>query len=382
MGLADHDSGGGGPCVSRKVARWTSECIVQASQYRAIELSSVGSACQLLVLVVLLSGHCVIAAAQAPTTTVSGSVRDTSGVPITGAEVLIGRRSGRTTASGAFLVDSVTPGRNTLTVRGIGLVPVRSVIDVPVAGLTDLTFHLSAAVTILPTISVSGQRQGIYGTVALVGERAAVGAWIQVLGPGGGEIQADSGGRFAFPNLRQGSYLVRITLPQFSERRIAVLLGRNEGKELAINLLPSSVVSSRADGRALEDLGKRLSFGLRMDRVMRDDLSKRGSIDVCDLPQLRSTIGGPNGTITLIVNGTTVYRNMPVHSLCSWRADEIELVEFGSNICTDVTGTVATLVGAFCSGFGRRIAPPRNLPGQSGRMGGVEGPFVLVWEKR
>jgi hypothetical protein len=313
-----------------------------------------------------------------------GTVQDSLGAPLAGAEVVVGRRSAVTTAQGLFVVDSLTPGRHSLTVRKIGYNPIREVLEIPPGGLGPRIYRMREATTILPTVVVEGSRPGIYGTVVLVGDRPAIGARIQVLGPGGGEVLADSGGRFAFATLEQGAYLVRVTLPGFSERRITVALARNQGRELAISLLPSRVVASRLDVGALEDLGKRLTYGMRMDRVMREDLALRGPINVCDLPQLRSTVGGPNNMITLILNGTTIYRNMPVRTLCSWRVDEVELVEFGSGLCTDVTRTLATLLGQMCSGFGRRIGPPPRSP--SGRGGAPSrvpvGPFVVLWERR
>jgi hypothetical protein len=117
---------------------------------------------------------------------------------------------------------------------------------------------------------------------------------------------------------------------------------------------------------------------------MREDLALRGPINVCDLPQLRSTVGGPNNMITLILNGTTIYRSIPVRTLCSWRADEVELVEFGADLCTDVTRSLADLLNHFCPNFGRRIGPPpRSSSGRGGAPSRVPvGPFVVLWERR
>ncbi|MDZ4674534.1 MAG: carboxypeptidase-like regulatory domain-containing protein, partial [Gemmatimonadota bacterium] len=245
------------------------------------------------------------------------------------------------------------------------------------------SYRLLWAAAILPTVIVEGDRPGIHGTIALVGQRPAAGARVQLLGPDGREVRSDTAGRFAFPGLRNGSYMVRITYPQFSERRISVLLGRNEGRELAVNLLPSTRISSRADIGALDDLGKRLKFGMRMDRVLEDDLRKRGPINVCDIPQVRSVIGSDNASTTIIVNGTTVYRDMPVYSLCSWHADEVEMVEFAWSVCSDATKTVADLLNVWCQGTSGRIPPPRSLSGRTGSMSGAtSSSFVIIWERR
>lgn len=324
------------------------------------------------------------AAAQGPLVQLRGTVQDSLGAPLAGAEVVVGRRSAVSTAQGTFVMDSLTPGRYSLTVRKIGFIPVRQVLDVPRAGLSGLAFRLHQASTILPTVVVEATRAGIHGVIALAGERPAAGATVSILGPDGREVEADGGGRFGFPDLRPGAYLVRVTLPGWSERRVSVQLRRGEGRELAINLLPTPRPLSRADLPALEDLDRRLKFGLRMERVTAEDLQRRGSTNACDLPQLRAVVGGRNSQVTLIVNGTTVYRSMPVHTLCAWRADEIEMVEFGPSVCSDVTRTVATLLGVWCPRSSRRITtPPRSLSGQTGAMsGGDLGAYVILWERR
>jgi hypothetical protein len=69
------------------------------------------------------------------------------------------------------------------------------------------------------------------------------------------------------------------------------MLARNEGRELAISLFPSSRIASRLDIGAMEDLTRRLSIGLRTERTTREDLQKRGQNNLCDLPQLRGWLG-------------------------------------------------------------------------------------------
>lgn len=333
-------------------------------------------------ILLFISGICV---AQAPVVVVRGSVLDGAGGPVGDAEVLVGRRIGRTTASGAFFIDSISPGRYTVTVRKVGFAPLRELIEVPEAGLAGRVYRLLKAPTVLSTVMVVAARPGIFGTVSLEGARPAVGARIDVIGPRGSDVLADIAGRFAFPRLGAGSYLVRVTLMGWSERRIAVQLGRDTGQELSITLVPSGLMVTRSDDEALEDLGKRLSFGLRSDRVMRDELALRGVTNVCDLPQLRSTLGGRNRTITLILNGTDVYLNTPVYTLCSWRADEVELVEFAPTVCSDVSRSVEKLFPRLrCTGFSRRQGRgPTSISGQTGSMhGGDGGPFVILWERR
>jgi len=322
-------------------------------------------------------------AAQQPTQSVRGTVRDGAGAPLPGAEVVIGRRSGVSNAEGAFVVDSVAPGLQPVAVRRIGYLPVRGSVEVPTGRVLVTEYILQEAPMILPTVVVDGTRPGIYGTVSIMGERPAPGARVQLVGPGGREVRTDSTGRFAFGNAQGGQYLVRVILPGFSERRVSVLLERDGGQELAINLIPSTRVISRGDAGAVVDLGKRLSFGLRDDRFNTQELRRYGTGDLCDLPRLRSHLGRDEQLITLILNGVTVYREIPVHALCSWRADEVELVEFGASVCNDRTGTIPQLLGAWCTGGGRRYAPPRSISGRGGSLAGAStGAYVVVWEKR
>ncbi|MGH7561854.1 MAG: hypothetical protein ACRENB_12645 [Gemmatimonadales bacterium] len=97
---------------------------------------------------------------------------------------------------------------------------------------------------------------------------------------------------------------------------------------------------------------------------------------LCDLPRIRSETGTET---TIILNGVTVLKEF---SLCAFRADEVELVEFGKDVCADPTQSIAQLVGVTCSG--RNRAAPRSLAGGGGRIAtqGQLGGYVISWEKR
>jgi hypothetical protein len=267
------------------------------------------------------------------------------------------------------------------------MIPVRELIQVPASGLSGLEYQLRHAGTLLPTVEVRAERPGIFGTIALLGERPAPGARVQLVGPDGRVAAADSAGRFAFQGLRQGSYLVWVTHPGYSERRISVMLARNEGRELAISLVPSTRVVSRGNLEALDDLNRRLSVGLTKERMTREDLQKRGEDNLCDLPQVRPVVGTGTATIVIVLNGTTVYRDMPAYSLCAWRADEVEMVEVLENVCRDRTGTVAELIRYYCKPGEDRLTgpPPRRIRElERGPGSDMLGPpkVVIIWEPR
>ncbi|MFN2565908.1 MAG: carboxypeptidase regulatory-like domain-containing protein [Gemmatimonadaceae bacterium] len=316
-------------------------------------------------------------AAQGPVQSVVGVVRDTAGVPLGGAQVQLGQRHTTTNALGAFRVDSVRPGEYPLTIRLLGYAPVRTRVAVVATAPTELEYFLVHAPVVLPTLMVPGRRTGIYGTVGDTAYRVAVGAKVELLGPGGGTVVTDSMGRFAFPNADRGQYMVRVTFPGYTERRIAVELKRGEGRELGVLLAPSFERRSRGEESALQDLSQRLSFGLQRERLSATELARHGAVSVCDLAQLRAEVGPE---IVLIVNGTTVFQRWPLSSLCSWRADEVELVEFGRDACAEATRTVAELLGTWCAGRARNV--PRGIDASSASRRGGSTSYVVIWEKK
>jgi hypothetical protein len=313
-------------------------------------------------------------ASQVPYVSVRGVVRDTAGAPIEGAHIALGRRLATTNSQGAFRVDSVRPGRYSILVRLVGHTPIQEPVEVTVPP-AELRYVLVPAALLLPTIEVEGRRTGIYGVIGDPSMHAAVGAQVQVYGFRGGEAVTDSLGRFAFPAADRGVYMVRVTYPGYRERRFTVELERGEGRELAVQLMPSSEIPSRGDEWVLKDLRLRLAMGMSWERRTAASLQGVGSLPLCN------AVPGPP-FLTIILNGRTVYRDFPKTFLCFWRADEIELVEFGPEICREVSNSIAYLVNAWC-GIGSRNVP-RSIMGGGGRIAtqGRGGPYVVIWEKK
>jgi len=318
-------------------------------------------------------------------------VRDTAGTPLGGADVLLGPRRATTTPSGAFRIDSLRPGRYAITIRLVGYNPVRSRVVVVVSEPTVMEYFMVAAPYLLAPIVVESKRTGIYGAVGDTGYKAAVGARVQVAGSMGGEALTDSMGRFAFPEADHGVYMVRVTYPGYSERRFAVELKRGEGRELGVLLTRAAQPRSAIEEGALQDLGSRLTAGLSRERMTTKDLARHSSGGLCDIPQIQSEAGrGSGATTTLILNGVTVYWEFDVGSLCSWRADEVELVEFGPDVCKDATQTIVDILNSsrparvppiVCSGRARKVPRSFVSPGV-GALHSSGGSYVIIWEKR
>jgi Carboxypeptidase regulatory-like domain len=326
------------------------------------------------------------ALAQRPLVTVAGAVRDSAGAAIPGAEVVVSVRRVTTNAQGRFQVDSLRAGSYLLTVRMIGYLPVRARIELGDQPLR-VDYVLARAPGYLEPLVVEGHRTGIYGTVGDSALQPLAGVKVQVAGPHGGRMITDSAGHFAFPLADRGEYLVRLTMPGYAERRLFLELKRGEGRELGLQLYRSAAVLSRFEAKAEEDLGLRLAMNLSRERLGELALHRYGGLGLCDIPQITEQIGRSDALVTVIVNGTWVMEDMPVRSICSWGADEVELVEFGSSVCRDVTRTLSDLVNAWCTGFppsGRPRQATRSMAGGGARIRtqSAGSGFVVIWEKR
>jgi len=321
---------------------------------------------------------------------ITGTVRDTAGVAIAGAEVLLGGRRLETSPQGRFQIDSVPVGSHLLTIRMVGYAALRAPIVVG-PGVSQFNYILAPAAQSLPTVSVEVRRTGLYGTVGDSAFVPLAGARVQLAGRGGGEVLTDSAGRFAFPRATEGQYAVRIVLPGYAEERRFIELAKNEGMELGIRLRASLAVASHADDVAVEELGRRLVTNLKSDRLNATQLERYGTLGLCDLPGFVSRLRLRGDKLTVIVNGTFILENMPSYALCSWQAADVELVEFGDTLCRDATRSLVYLMNVWCTSINKRrddlsmreriaIAQGTNLPDNP--LQRTPGPFVVIWERR
>lgn len=325
------------------------------------------------------------ASAQQPTVSVRGIVRDSAGAPVPAAEVVMDGRTILTAADGRFVVERVAPGLYPIIIRKVGYAPIRAQVIVNAGVVAELEYQLEGEVVRLPTVEVEGRRTGIYGAVGDTGLRAVPGARVQVMGARGGEMQTDSLGRFDFPEANRGQYLLRIAHPDFAELRMLVEPARGEGRELAIILRPGRTLMSVASDVAVRDLRSRLAMGLAHERAGAEELERRGPVLLCDLPRVRVFARDPRPK-TVIINGTNIIAEdgfdlLP--ALCAWQANELELVEFGSHVCNDVTQTIPALLGVQCLGRERMVQ--RSLSGSRAiGTSGVRfnGPYLVIWERR
>lgn len=302
--------------------------------------------------------------------TVQGTVVDSAGGPLEGVDVAVGLRTTRTNSRGFFLLDSLSLGGQTLVARFPGHTPARVPVTVSAAKPVELLIRLLPSAYYLPEIIVESRRTGIFGVVTGPALTPLPGARVQIIGAGVKDTRTDSAGGYAFPEIRTGEYLVRVTAPGHGEQRSLVEVKRNEGRQVRFRLVSARSSPSRADDVALADLGLRLITGTKSDRLTSTQLERYGALGLCDLGRIREELGRSNTFTTLILNGTTVIKEVLVGSICAWQANEVDLVEFGRNICRDYSQTIAPLVDS-------RV---RCMPGGSRRATGRS--YIILWEKR
>lgn len=316
--------------------------------------------------------------AQSPTQTVRGVVRDTSGAPLDGAQVLIGSHRTRTSEEGTFHVDGLAPGRYAVTIRMIGFAPVRSRVGVVAGEPTEVEYLLVPAPHLLRTTVVEAQRIGIFGVVGDTAYRQLVGARVQLFGPRTFDVRSDSLGHFAFADIPPGEYFVRVTRRGFAERWLTVPLPKGEGRDLAFLLPPSTREVTVMDNVASLDLGRRMTMGLKHERILGDALERmaRGG---CNVAPITARLGvDPNTTI--ILNGRFVLGGMRVPDICTFGLDDLDMIEFGPDVCAEVTHTIADLMQVTCTGFHTRIRPSIDARGTRGTP--RPRSYVVLWEKR
>jgi iron complex outermembrane receptor protein len=96
----------------------------------------------------------------AQNTTIRGTVKDPSGLPLQGASVVIeGTKKGVVTdANGAYAIN-VTPGNYTIVITYVGMQQQKQLVDVPASGISDVSFNL--------------QSGGDLNRIVIVGSRSA-----------------------------------------------------------------------------------------------------------------------------------------------------------------------------------------------------------------
>ena len=95
------------------------------------------------------------------TARLTGRVLNASGVPIVGARVQLEgtTRIAQTRARGEFVLDSLPPGTQTVSVRHLGFAPIEEAVDLTSATPTTVTLRMSDFVPVLAAVRVTAARE-------------------------------------------------------------------------------------------------------------------------------------------------------------------------------------------------------------------------------
>jgi hypothetical protein len=325
-----------------------------------------------LLALLLMQGVAPDLEAQRQLHTVRGAVKDTEGAAVQNVEIILETplRSTRTDAAGHFALDSVPEGERRFLVRRIGYLALRYSVRVPQAPADTLRIIMIHVPQQLAPIDVQVERKGIYGVVGDTAYHALPGTLVEILGARIADT-TDERGRFSFEGLKQRQYVLRVSREGYYGRMISVDY-TGKGRDFSVFLTEYNRgtfdwANSREAAIALPDLAIRLAMEPKRYRMTREELQRFGTMALCDIPRIRSQVGPePN----VVLRGITWYRNV---DLCSWSADQLDLVEWGADPCKEAWKSIAEVLSMYC-GPQRMTALYSTKPSQ--RKG-----YVVLWPR-
>jgi hypothetical protein len=99
-------------------------------------------------------------------------------------------------------------------------------------GVVEIEVTLERVATTLAGVEVTARRSGLYGSVIAKDSLLPVpNARIEVLGARASDT-TDADGVFNFPNLKPGSYIVRVRHTQFESRNVSIVVPEKSGTQL------------------------------------------------------------------------------------------------------------------------------------------------------
>jgi hypothetical protein len=183
----------------------------------------------------------------------------------------------RTNRDGYFSFIGVPAGSHTLRVTWLGFSPEERRVELAGGAVTvEITLR---RLTVLDTVAVTAKRTGLYGTVISRDSLLPVaGARIEVIG----SRKADStnaDGRFNMPEIKPGSYLVRVKHPQFESRNFPVAIPDGGSAELDVVVDRGMVSRDQHMEMLYREMDSRLTFkGQHAAMVTRDELRGREKV--------------------------------------------------------------------------------------------------------
>jgi len=273
-----------------------------------------------------------------------GVVRDTAGLPIPGAEVIIPGLARRLIANGdgIFRFDDVPRGKHTMRARKLGYAPqIREFLVDSAGGIAE--FELMPLAHALPAVVSGSERPGISGIVGDTAFESVADVFVRAVGDGL-HATSDSSGRFYIP-AKGGSHMVRFSKPGYLDKLVSVTYPADSGRRILVWMQPMTRDIPMREVHNFDDLQERVSQTKPQNRLVytHEQLEKFGSEWVYDAVQSAASRFNSREAYSrdcmVIVNGGPSIAN-----LSHLTVDEVETVEIyghGSDIRRGTPGTVS-----------------------------------------
>lgn len=333
---------------------------------------------------------------------IAGVVHEAGGTLIEDAEVQLVRspRVARTDANGRFVLDSIAPGLHEIVVRKVGFTPARAEVRVRADSATMLSIALVAEAQALGEVRITGRRQNLlHGLVVDSLDRPIPGVSVVVLGLDR-EATTDATGRFRFPELPPGDYLLQARKLGFSlaqhNVRMADRLERDITLRLRVGAYPLTALEIGVARIAAREAMSRLAMRERANTsVLNREYLARFGREGLDFALERSAarqvrLETPFKDYCVLVDGWRALGRNPLSAdagaggsmlgstrsaslnpggavVQSFFADQVEMVE----VYPEETESSTTLCSRFKEGSGCECPPFKRNP-----------PTLVVWLRK
>jgi hypothetical protein len=258
-----------------------------------------------------------------------GVVRDTAGIPIPGAEIIIPgfARKLYSNAEGIFRFEGVPEGKHRMRARKIGFAPqIREFRLGDEGGMAE--FELVPMARALPAIVSSVDRLGISGVVGDTAFNVIPDAVVRLLANGKHTL-TDSVGGFHFP-ADPGQYMLSIVKPGFVDKIVSVTVPKDSGRRITAWLQPQALAVPVREAHNIDDLQSRIAWVKPTDRVYftHEDLVKFGSEWVYDALESTRMRNHPPPMVPYSRDCMVVVNGGPsIVNLAYLTVDEVETLE-------------------------------------------------------
>jgi hypothetical protein len=325
--------------------------------------------------------------------TVRGTVFNEAGRPLEYAQVTLdpqgAARQVRTDRDGQFGFLGVPQGQHTVRVTWVGFMPQTRTIEV---GSSDVRADFTLIrLTVLDTVAVTAKRLGLYGSVISKDSLLPVpGARVEIIGARKAD-STNSSGTFNFPELKPGSYVVRVKHPFFESRNFGVTVPVGGGTELDVVVDRGRVSRDQHLEMFYREMDSRLAFrGTHSAFVTREELRGRENtlLDaaVTFAPEFARKAMSIMSDVCVFVDGIA----RPGATLRDFAVEDIESAEFYGGVWRNLESNVLRAImqsdptRSLIDRWPKKVpcGQPRTPGEEAASRSIVKVQFALVWLRK